>query len=230
MGNVSKTAVIYCRVSSAAQTKRGDGLGSQKTRCLEYARMRGYTVIQTFVDDASGSLIERPGMRDMLAFLRKHQSAGLAVLIDDISRLARGVKAHIELRAAISLAGGTLESPSVEFGDDADSELQEYILATVAQHQRRKNAEQTLNRMRARVMNGYWPFACPVGYRYQKVSGHGKMLVRNEPLASILQEALEGTPADGSRFRRRLSGSLSPSRSSPATNTASFATRTLPTS
>ena len=192
MGNISKTAVIYCRVSSAAQTKRGDGLGSQKTRCLEYARMRGYTVIQTFVDDASGSLIERPGMRDMLAFLRKHQSAGLAVLIDDISRLARGVKAHIELRSAISLAGGTLESPSVEFGDDADSELQEYILATVAQHQRRKNAEQTLNRMRARVMNGYWPFACPVGYRYQKVFGHGKMLVRNEPLASILQEALEG--------------------------------------
>ncbi len=189
---ITKGAVIYCRVSSAAQTKRGDGLASQKTRCLEYARMRGYHIVETFVDDVSGGLTDRPGMKSMLAFLRKHRSAGLSVLIDDISRLARGVKAHIELRAAISLAGGTLESPSVEFGDDADSELQEYILATVAQHQRRKNAEQTLNRMRARVMNGYWPFACPVGYRYQKAHGHGKMLVRDEPLASIVQEALEG--------------------------------------
>jgi hypothetical protein len=102
------------------------------------------------------------------------------------------MKAHIELRAAIALAGGVLESPSVEFGDDADSELQEYILATVAQHQQRKNAEQTKNRMRARVMNGYWPFACPIGYRYQKASGHGKILVRDEPLASVLTEALEG--------------------------------------
>ncbi len=46
--------------------------------------------------------------------------------------------------------------------------------------------------MRARVMNGYWPFACPVGFRYERVSGRGKMLVRNEPLASIVQEALEG--------------------------------------
>jgi site-specific DNA recombinase len=46
--------------------------------------------------------------------------------------------------------------------------------------------------MRARVLNGYWPFACPVGYRYQKVSGRGSMLVRNEPLAAIVQEALEG--------------------------------------
>ncbi|MDE1979330.1 MAG: hypothetical protein KGI86_08385 [Betaproteobacteria bacterium] len=70
--------------------------------------------------------------------------------------------------------------------------MQEYILATVAQHQRRKNAEQTRNRMRARLLKGYWPFACPVGYRSQRVSGRGNMLVRNEPLASIVQEALEG--------------------------------------
>ena len=192
MGTNQKLAVIYCRVSTVAQTKRGDGLSSQKTRCLEYAHGRGYKVIETFMDDASGSLIERPGMRAMLAFLRKHRHATHVVLIDDISRLARGVKAHMELRAAISMAGGSLESPSVEFGDDADSELQEYILATVAQHHRRKNAEQTKNRMRARIMNGYWPFACPVGYRYQRVSGRGNMLVRDEPLASIVQEGLEG--------------------------------------
>jgi hypothetical protein len=70
--------------------------------------------------------------------------------------------------------------------------LVENLLASVSQHQRQKNGEQTVNRMRARVMNGYWPFACPVGYRYEKGSGHGKMLVRNEPLASIVQEALEG--------------------------------------
>ena len=185
-------AVIYCRVSSAAQVKKGDGLASQKTRCTEYAHARGYKVIDTFMDDASGSLIDRPGMKAMLTFLKKHRSAAPVVIIDDISRLARGMKAHIELRAAISLAGGSLESPSLEFGDDADSELQEYILATVAQHHRRKNAEQTKNRMRARIMNGYWPFACPIGYRYQKVSGLGNMLVRDEPLATIVQEGLEG--------------------------------------
>ena len=192
MDTDQQLAVIYCRVSTVAQTKRGDGLSSQKTRCMEYAHARGYKVIETFMDDASGSLIERPGMKSMLAFLKKHRHATPVVLIDDISRLARGVEAHIALRAAISMAGGLLESPSVEFGDDADSELQEYILATVAQHHRRKNAEQTKNRMRARIMNGYWPFACPVGYRYQRVPGRGNMLVRDEPLASIVEEGLEG--------------------------------------
>ena len=30
-------AVIYCRVSSVAQLKKGDGLASQETRCREHA-------------------------------------------------------------------------------------------------------------------------------------------------------------------------------------------------
>src|SRR6218665_1188024 len=122
MDSDQKCAVIYCRVSSAAQVKKGDGLASQKTRCMEYANARGYKVVATFADKASGSLIERPGMQKMLTFLRQHRKAGLTVIIDDISRLARGMEAHIALRAAIGVAGGSLESPSVEFGDNADSE------------------------------------------------------------------------------------------------------------
>ncbi|WP_375205370.1 recombinase family protein [Hyphococcus sp.] len=185
-------AVIYARVSSSAQTKRGDGLGSQETRCREFARMKNYSVAQVFQDDMSGSLTTRPGMVKMLQFLRKHRNENPVVIIDDVSRLARGLEAHLQLRSAISDAGGRLESPSIEFGEDSDSILVENLLASVSQHQRQKNAEQTKNRMRARVMNGYWCFQAPIGYRYQRTSGHGKILVRNEPHATIIQEALEG--------------------------------------
>ena len=66
------------------------------------------------------------------------------------------------------------------------------MLASVSQHQREKNSEQTKNRMRARTLNGYWVFQAPIGYRYERQGGHGNVLVRNEPYASILQEALEG--------------------------------------
>jgi len=187
-------AVIYCRVSSVRQLKEGDGLASQETRCREYARHKGYDIVQVFRDEGvSGGMIDRPGMQAMLAFLRQHKNAGgLTVIIDDISRLARGLQAHIELRSAIGQAGGRLESPSIEFGEDSDSVLVENLLASVSQHQRQKNAEQVKNRMRARFMNGYWVFACPVGYRYERVAGHGKMLVPDEPTASIVREALEG--------------------------------------
>ena len=187
----TQQAVIYARVSSAAQLAKGDGLSSQETRCREHAKFRGYDVIEVFHDNMSGGAADRPAMTALIAFLQKRKSETL-VLIDDINRFSRDVQVHWQLRALIAEAGGKLESPSLEFGDDSDSVLVENLLASVSQHQRQKNGEQTKNRMRARAMNGYWVFHAPVGLKYEKTSGHGKLLVRDEPNASYVQEALEG--------------------------------------
>jgi len=187
-------AVNDCRVSSSAQVKKGDGLGSQETRCREYARHEGYYIIEVFHDEgASGGMIDRPGMQAMLIFLKRQKKVTFFVIIDDISRLARGLEAHIQLRTSISDAGGKLVSPIIEFGEDSDSILVENLLASVSQHQRQKNVEQTKNRMQARVKNGYWGFSPPVGYRYDTVPEHvGRVLVRDEPVGSVVQDALEG--------------------------------------
>jgi site-specific DNA recombinase len=187
-------AVIYCRVSSSRQVSEGHGLTSQETRCREFAGHKNYEVVQVFHEEGvTGSLLDRPSMKEMLAFLNQHKrKQPHVVIIDDISRLARNMETHIKLRAAIQDAGGKLESPSIEFGEDSDSRLVEHLLASVAAHQRDKNTEQVTNRMRARMMGGYWVFQAPKGYRYEKKEGHGKILVRDEPLASIITEALEG--------------------------------------
>ncbi len=190
---MTQQAVIYCRVSSPKQVTEGHGLASQETRCREYAKHKGYDVIDVFRDEGlSGKLLDRPNMKAMLSYIKKRRADKLVVVIDDISRLARNIEAHIHLRTAISDAGGKLESPSIEFGDDSDSRLVEHLLASVAAHQREKNAEQVYNRMRARMMGGYSVFCTPPGYRYEKVAKHGKLLVRDEPCASVIAKALEG--------------------------------------
>ena len=186
-------AVIYCRVSSQKQVTEGNGLASQETRCREYAKYKNYDVVEVFRDEGlSGKLMNRPNMKSMLSYLKKHKQDDLIVIIDDISRLARDIETHIYLRKSIADAGGKLESPSVEFGDDSDSRLVEHMLATVAAHHRDKNAEQVKNRMKARMQSGYAVFNAPIGYIYQSCKGHGKILVRDEPIASIIAEALEG--------------------------------------
>ncbi len=185
-------AVIYTRVSSTKQKTQGHGLTSQETRCREYAHYNRLEVVKVFSDDMTGAVVRRPGMDSMLAYVRKHRKQRLYVIIDELSRMARGMNAHIQLRLLIAKAGGRLASPSMDFGDSADQVLTENMLAAAAQHQRDKNAEQTLNRMRARIMNGYWPFQPPKGYRHEAKTGHGKILVRDEPIASILQEGFEG--------------------------------------
>ena len=200
-------AVIYCRVSSSKQKKLGDGLQSQETRCREYAKYNNYNIAAVFRDDASGRLVNRPAMQEMLKFLGKNRAQSPTVIIDDISRLARGLKAHIDLREAIAKAGAQLASPSVEFKNSADAKLVEHFLAAVSEHHLGKNADQTYDRMRARMMNGYWVFQAPTGYKYERAPGRGQMLRRVEPVASIVQEALEGyasgrfaTQADVMRF------------------------------
>lgn len=196
-----RQAIIYCRVSDQKQVRVGDGLNSQETRCREFARARGYRLVEVFKDDFTGAQADRPAMKAMLSFLTSRRLDAPVVVIDDISRLARDLSAHWDLRLAIKKAGGTLESPSLKFGEDADSTFIENVLASSAQHQRQKNAEQTKNRMRARVINGYWVFQAPAGYRYERVTGRGQMLKRHEPVASAVQEALEGY-ASG-RFERQ---------------------------
>ena len=186
-------ALIYCRVSSARQVEEGHGLDSQATRCREYAERKGYEVIRVFHErGVSGGLMDRPSFNELIAFIKAMRREGIIVIIDDISRFARDIESHWTLRRTLKDLGGKLESPSITFGEDSDSVLIENLLASVSQHQRQKNREQTTNRMRARTMNGYWCFPAPPGFRYERVAGHGKLLVRDEPLATIIAEALEG--------------------------------------
>lgn len=95
----------------------------------------------------------------------------------------------------IEYAGGVLQSPSIKIGEDSDSQLVENLLASVSQHHRQKNAEQVYNRMRARMLAGYWIMRVPKGYKMEKRSD-GKVMVRDEPMASIIQQGLEGFAYD----------------------------------
>lgn len=187
-------AVIYCRVSSDRQVKEGHGLDGQELRCRKYAEVHGYEVVSVFRDEGvSGGIIDREGMQEMLDFLdRTGHRQEYVVLIDDIKRLARDLIGHFTLRKAIQSCGARLESPSHKFTDEPEGIFVESIMAATAELERNQNKKQVRNRMQARLEAGYWPFYPPPGYTFGKVAGHGKLLVRKEPEASVIQEALEG--------------------------------------
>ncbi|MEM1287248.1 MAG: recombinase family protein [Pseudomonadota bacterium] len=138
----ARPAVIYCRVSDSKQRTVGDGLNSQEARCREYAERKGYTVAAVFHGDITGKSAVRPAFEAMQSFVRKNRKHEPIVLIDDISRFARNIEAHWHLGRSLKEAGGTLESPTIEFDDDPDAVLIENMLASVAQHHRQKNGEQ----------------------------------------------------------------------------------------
>ncbi len=187
-------AVIYCRVSDRKQKTDGHGLESQEHRCRQYAEERGYSVEMVFTDDftGGGDFMKRPAMRALLAYLAAESDQNYVIVFDDLKRLARDTKFHWTLREKLDAFGAVVESPNFKFDDTPEGRFVETMFAAQGQLEREQNSRQVVQKMTARVEKGYYVFHPPIGYRYEKDKAHGKILVRNEPVASIIAEALEG--------------------------------------
>ena len=187
-------ALIYCRVSSKRQKEDGKGLESQEHRCRQYAENKGYSIEAVFPDDVSGGgdFMQRPGMRAMLAYLDAQRGKRYVVIFDDLKRFARDTEFHFKLRREFAERGASVECLNFNFEDTPEGKFIETIIAAQGELEREQNRRQVVQKMKARVEKGYWVFQAPVGYRYASDRIHGKLLVRDEPLASIIQEALEG--------------------------------------
>jgi len=189
-----KKAVIYCRVSSTRQVTQGHGLESQESRCREYSSSKGYEVVAVFTDDVSGGgdFMKRAGMVKLLQYLDKHSADEHVVVFDDLKRYARDTVFHLKLRQEMTIRNATRECLNFKFEDTPEGEFIETVIAAQGQLERQQNSRQVRQKMKARILSGYYCFPNPIGYKYEKVCGHGKILVRNEPIASIITEGLEG--------------------------------------
>ena len=66
MNTITKEGVIYTRVSSLKQVTDGNGLDSQKSACLNFAKKKNINIINSFKDGAiSGNTFERPGLHQI---------------------------------------------------------------------------------------------------------------------------------------------------------------------
>lgn len=196
--NSQRRAVIYCRVSSTRQKIEGSGLESQEHRCRQYAAAQGYEVEAVFPDDASGGgdFIKRPGMVALLSYLDAQPDKEYVVIFDDLKRFARDTEFHIKLRREFQTRGALIECLNFKLDDSPEGKFVETIFAAQGELEREQNRRQVIQKMQARVEKGYWVFHAPVGYRYASDRVHGKLLVRDEPVASIVAEAMQGF-ADG---------------------------------
>lgn len=189
----TEKALIYCRVSSQKQVVEGTGLDSQERLCRDYTDNKRYKVEKTFKEEGiSGGLFERPAMRSLIKYLDDHPLEKYVVVFDDLKRFARDVNVHLQLKAQLLSRGVRLECPNFRFEDSPEGRLFENVTAATAQYERESNRRQVIQKMRARLSNGYWAFRSPPrGIKYIKDKLHGKLLVSDEPFATIYKEAIE---------------------------------------
>ncbi len=189
-------AIIYCRVSSIRQVKEGDGLGSQEQRCRKYAENAGYKIIGAFREKGlTGGLFDRPAMKEVLKCLEDNGTNDsedkIVVIFDDLKRFARDTEVHFALKREIYGRNGRVESPNFRFEDTPEGKFVETVMAATSELEKNQNKRQVIQKMKARLERGYWPFCMARGLINQKHPVHGKILVSREPYATIYKEGIE---------------------------------------
>lgn len=189
---MKKLALIYCRVSSDRQVNEGHGLDSQEKRCRNYSSSQNYIVEKVFYEEGiSGGLFDRPAMKEMLSYIDKHINNEYVIIVDDIKRLARDVEVHFQIKSEIYGRGSSLESPNFKFEDTPEGKFAETVVAASSELDRRQNRRQVLQKMKARLEMGFWPFCTPPGLVNVTDALDRKKLVPREPYASIYKEAIQ---------------------------------------
>lgn len=188
-------ALIYCRVSGKKQTTEGSGLDSQEYRCRQYAEAKGYQIEAVFPDDVSGGgdFMNRPGMVALLAYMDARAGERFVVIFDDLKRYSRDTEFHLKLRRQMSARGAVRECLNFNFEDTPEGQFTEIISVAAGELERLQMGRQNKQKAMARVEQGYAVRSVPpVGFKYVPAKGGGKVLVDDEPVASIIREALEG--------------------------------------
>ncbi len=190
-----RKALLYCRVSGKKQTKDGSGLSSQEHRCRQYAEAKGYKVEEVFPDDVSGGgdFMLRKGMVALLAYMDARPHENFVVIFDDLKRYSRDVEFHMRLRRIMQERGAIRECLNFNFEESPEGKFKEVISVAASELEREQMGRQNKQKSIARVEQGFCVRSVPpIGLKYKKAEGGGKVLVHDEPLASIIREALEG--------------------------------------
>lgn len=194
MSEPSTQAIVYCRVSSKKQEEDATGLQSQETRCREHAAALGLDVVAVFPDTftGGGDYMRRPGMVALLSFLDAQPDTCFTVIFDDLKRASRDTRAFLDLRDAFRFRNVRLECLNFKLGETPEDEFIETIIAAHGALEHKQNGRQVAQKMKARIQSGYWIHAAPIGYRYEKVKGRGRILFPDDHFANVIRDAFEG--------------------------------------
>ncbi len=188
-----REGLVYARVSSKKQELEGSGLDSQEARCVQDLRSIHVPHIKSFRDSYSGGgdFMKRPAMRELLSYIDANPHKQFVVVFDDLKRFARDAMFHFQLRTEFKKRDVILRCLNYKFDESEEGEFVELIIAGHAELERKQNRRQVIQKMKARLEQGYWPFARKRGYNMVRDPMHGKIASPSQEGREVLKPALE---------------------------------------
>src|SRR3954453_2407801 len=186
-------AIVYSRVSTDAQERDGTSLDTQERACLDFARQRGWRVVETIRDTASGYTLDRPGMDRIRRLI--HDGAADVLLSFAVDRLARNQTKLAVLLDEAEEAGVILECVTEKVEDTPLGKLVMSLRAFAAEIEREKIVERTTRGKIERARSGRIPQGLgrgTYGYTYNPTTGQREIaLIQAETVRRIFHRYAE---------------------------------------
>ncbi len=174
----SKQAVLYLRVSTTEQARRGGeaegfSIPVQRDTARARAEMLGAVVVEEFVDAGkSATTMNRDGLRALLEYVEAQHPA--YVIVYKLDRLSRNLANGISIRRAISAAGCQLISCSEPVDDSSPMGVMVLnMMDNWNEYYSNNLGEEMKGKLIAKIRSGGTIGKAPIGYlnRVQRVSG-----------------------------------------------------------
>jgi site-specific DNA recombinase len=150
---ISKTAIVYCRVSTSKQDQDGTSLDTQAAACIKHAESLGYKVGRVTKEVYSGAkLWDRPQLAKDRADVKAGQFQ--AIVCYAIDRLSRDIAHLAIISEECERAGARLLFVTENLDDSPQGKLMRSVQSYVAEVEREKIKERTQRGKRAKIMSG----------------------------------------------------------------------------
>jgi site-specific DNA recombinase len=180
----TRRAILYARVSTDEQARRGYSMAQQLEALREHAVREGYEIVEEVTDPGqSGASLERPGMdhvRDLVAAERVS-----VVLAQDRDRFAREPAYHYLLKKEFEERGCKLRALNDHGGDSPEGELTDGILDQLAKYERAKIAERTRRGKLRRAKEGKVVATHTPNYGFEYNEARDNYMVNEEEMQVV---------------------------------------------
>lgn len=172
--------LVYLRVSTEDQAKKGYSIPAQREACQARARELVAELEQTlgrpvkaeireFVDDYGGDIEERPVLEQVRTILRTERPRYFVCLNPD--RFSRDTEIMLRVTKEIRAVGTELEYVEYDFDDSPEGMLQYQVRGAVSEFEKKQILRRTYRGMLRKVQEGGRPNgAAPYGYRHDRLT------------------------------------------------------------
>ena len=159
-------AIIYVRVSTEEQKKKGYSIAGQLQECTAYAKRMGYEVANVFTDEGkSAKNLHRAGLQSMLQYIKQNHKNIDALIFWKWDRLSRGESSdYVELDKIFRRYSVSPLSTMENNDDTPEADLTRDVTRATSKYELRKDSQRTIMGMRRKANEGHFPGKAPIGY------------------------------------------------------------------